>query len=447
MPRLLPSRSRPGKSGGRFPISFQQSLLLLLLLPSFGTFILPSFTRFPSLGSRKGSVARRDAEALARSFDALDRQVSLEEDPDEEVDDGYSSSFEQSAEVQTITREQSLDEGSTNADIEVELALSSSRDDGEAISSEEEEVVEESNAVVTNCAVGIAKGLKKEGIFTFVESLLSTTMNVHIYLYVDKIPEGMTNTSEIRFIIFDQDELPKPWGRFHPSSYRYYIYHEFMKHTGYKYNKVQASDIRDIAFQTDPFDTVKDGEDTVHIFEEDSSMNIGKCWVNSNWISACYGHSLLGRIRPRPISCSGYAIGTPDAMRRYFEAMAGEIGTNLHCEQNGIDQGVHNVLVNHGQAQWQPSKGNHYSPLPTFTSHTNEAGPVFTGGYAEKGNYNQDENGDFKNKVDVLYSVLHQYDRHDYMTPLLEAKAKSAKAARLEREANLALTSRGRAGT
>ena len=32
-------------------------------------------------------------------------------------------------------------------------------------------------------------------------------------------------------------------------------------------------------------------------------------------------------------------------MAAYFAALAHEIGTNVACEQNGIDQGHHNVLV------------------------------------------------------------------------------------------------------
>jgi hypothetical protein len=72
-------------------------------------------------------------------------------------------------------------------------------------------------------------------------------------------------------------------------------------------------------------------------------------------------------------------------MARYFEVMAGEIGENQRCEQNGIDQGMHNVLVNAQLAGWRPTHGRSYAGLPAFVSHSNERGPVYTGGYAAKG--------------------------------------------------------------
>ena len=177
-----------------------------------------------------------------------------------------------------------------------------------------------------------------------------------------------------------------------------------------------------------------------------------------------------------------YAIGGAAAMARYFEVMAGEIGEKTHCEQNGIDQvtsrstrrvmrlteaacrartpitcgvstphlshaarsdarfllmrgvwcgartlsrpfhqGMHNVLVNAALADWAPTHGTKYTGLPSFVSHTNERGPVYTGGYAPKGVYSQTKEGVFLNGDGDAYRVLHQYDRHVYMTEALAA--------------------------
>jgi hypothetical protein len=82
---------------------------------------------------------------------------------------------------------------------------------------------------------------------------------------------------------------------------------------------------------------------------------------------------------------------------------------------------MHNVLVNAALADWAPTHGKKYTGLPSFVSHTNERGPVYTGGYAPKGVYSQTKQGVFLNSDGDVYRVLHQYDRHVYMTEALAA--------------------------
>jgi hypothetical protein len=77
-----------------------------------------------------------------------------------------------------------------------------------------------------------------------------------------------------------------------------------MQTTGRQYERVQACDIRDVAFQADPFESVPPGDDAVHIFQEDASMTIGRCGTNSGWIRACYGVA-AHKVAAQPISCSG----------------------------------------------------------------------------------------------------------------------------------------------
>eukprot|EP00240_Pyramimonas_obovata_P002537 CAMPEP_0118928546 /NCGR_PEP_ID=MMETSP1169-20130426/5777_1 /TAXON_ID=36882 /ORGANISM="Pyramimonas obovata, Strain CCMP722" /LENGTH=724 /DNA_ID=CAMNT_0006870553 /DNA_START=461 /DNA_END=2638 /DNA_ORIENTATION=+ len=288
-------------------------------------------------------------------------------------------------------------------------------------------------------AIGVAKGLKAESIRTFVVTLREHSA-ADIFLFVDAIPANMPAYQGLHFLVFDQNRLPRPWSRYHPSSYRYHLYHEFMQTTGKAYARVQACDIRDVAFQADPFLTVSAGEEAVHIFEEDASMTIGKCGTNSRWIQACYGGAAQ-RVAAQPISCSGYAIGTAKAMAQYFEVMAGEIRENARCEQNGIDQGMHNVLVNSALAGWTATNKRAYSPLPTFVSHSNERGPVYTGGYAPKGNYSWGADGAFLNHDGISYRVLHQYYRHAKLTSALEEVVVRLSAGRMHAPARTSMQS------
>jgi len=275
----------------------------------------------------------------------------------------------------------------------------------------------------SNVVIGVAAGLKAEGVKLFLVSLRKFSQ-AHVFLYVDRVPDNMPKFTNVNFLIFHASELPSPWNRYHPSSYRYYLYHLFMQDIGKNYKKVQASDVRDVVFQADPFEIVEDDLEGVHVFEEDESMTIQKCPVNSKWIAACYGHAVGTTLGSKPISCSGYAIGTSSAMAQYFDVMAGELGARVHCEQNGIDQGVHNVLVNWKLASWRPAHGSlsqHNQP-PQFFHYTLEQGPVYTGGYAPKGEYIRGVHGEFQNQDHVDYHVLHQYDRHASMVVALQER-------------------------
>lgn len=79
--------------------------------------------------------------------------------------------------------------------------------------------------------------------------------------------------------------------------------------------------------QADPFESIsplsgKDESVVVHAFEEDQSMTIGKCGVNSNWIRGCFGSAELGKVANRPISCSGFLVGRREGVIAYVNEMA-----------------------------------------------------------------------------------------------------------------------------
>lgn len=81
----------------------------------------------------------------------------------------------------------------------------------------------------------------------------------------------------------------------------------------------------------------------------------------------CFGSSLLSVIGSKPIICSGVSAGSTAAVLRYTQMMSDIIlSDESHpstgskwkevvgaakfptCERNGVDQGVHNVLLHHG---------------------------------------------------------------------------------------------------
>ena len=95
-------------------------------------------------------------------------------------------------------------------------------------------------------------------------------------------------------------------------------------------------------------------------------MKISQCGWNSAWVSDCFGKEILNSIGTNPIICSGVTSGSRDAVMTYASYMSGLILTSKEviesannekltkiwassifpsCERNGVDQGIHNVLV------------------------------------------------------------------------------------------------------
>jgi hypothetical protein len=260
-----------------------------------------------------------------------------------------------------------------------------------------------------------------------------------IVIFVDKLPDvtsagslaSATDLARVRWVVFDPQALPLPWKNYHPSNARMYLYQRFLRAEGARraaarpllpaYRCVQVSDVRDVAFQSDPFAGCDaPARRGVHVNLEEPSIRIGSEPYNSMWVKDCYGATVLSAIGQNTVSCSGYVIGSALEMDQYVDAMAAELAKHGACESNGIDQGVHNVLL-YAAAR---TRGGDAATLK-WIKHSNAMGPVWTGGYATKGVYTWDDaaRGDAANmavaassasgEVAVIYAVLHQYDRHD----------------------------------
>jgi hypothetical protein len=96
----------------------------------------------------------------------------------------------------------------------------------------------------------------------------------------------------------------------------------------------------------------------VRTFRESEYLSIQDCQWNSQWIKDCFDEELYDEVADKPIINSGVVIGTADAIYDYAVIMEDVVlglnkttwSTHAHtrfpsCERNGVDQGVHNVLV------------------------------------------------------------------------------------------------------
>jgi hypothetical protein len=116
---------------------------------------------------------------------------------------------------------------------------------------------------------------------------------------------------------------------------------------------------------------------------------------------------MLTKIGNNYIICSGVSAGTIDAVLPYLAKMAAVtmgdkshegIPTNMFptCERNGVDQGVHNVLVHTNTIKGLKVWGQQEGPVANMQAQVGQVRKTM-----EVFNYRGDK-----------YAVVHQYDRH-----------------------------------
>jgi hypothetical protein len=154
--------------------------------------------------------------------------------------------------------------------------------------------------------------------------------------------------------------------KYHPSSTRWFLFYDYLKKKDkYRiiYKRVWMIDVRDSYFQNDPFSFVNPHISSFHVFHGVESITISQCGWNGGWVKDCFGNEMLDQMGNNKIICSGVTVGTMDVVYEYLHLMSDiitgkkiskETGKLLQlsnspyfpkCERNGVDQGVHNVIV------------------------------------------------------------------------------------------------------
>ncbi len=199
-------------------------------------------------------------------------------------------------------------------------------------------------------------------------------------------------------------------------------------------------DVRDSFFQSDPFEFIDPSTPSFHIFQGQEAFDIAKCGWNSGWIKDCFGETILRDVGNNKIICSGVSAGTTDVVMDYVHMMSeivqghrippptfdpssptasGSVGEGgqeedvdiiemlterrdkikskfPQCERNGVDQGVHNVLV-------------YKQLIPHIKRWDQSSGPVAN--LQAKVAEFDDASKKITNRKHELSAVVHQYDR------------------------------------
>lgn len=138
-----------------------------------------------------------------------------------------------------------------------------------------------------------------------------------------------------------------------------------------------------------------------------------RCGWNGGWIKDCFGEKKRQKLAKKPIVCSGVSIATFSEAQAYADQMSAIVSDAAFasCERNGVDQGVHNVLLHEDRvagARLVPQRDALVANLQAKVARVGADGVVTTPGGRR-------------------VAVVHQYDRF----PNLAARYYEAYAADL----------------
>ncbi|MBI5544515.1 MAG: hypothetical protein HY901_11535 [Deltaproteobacteria bacterium] len=249
--------------------------------------------------------------------------------------------------------------------------------------------------------LGMCGGYGAEVVRPFVRSLRVTGFAGELALLLHRNPEGTAAALRAEGVTtaleVDLAGVPES---FSYNIARYALFAaELARRPGAE--RVIVSDVRDVAFQRDPFRACA-ADDSLHLFEEHPSKPIGACIWTSSWVRYRYGDAALPSIADRPVVCSGFAMGSAGRMRDYLELVTRELTPPLRSTNYmaGYDQGVVNVLAHGGR-------------IPGLVLHPWPRAAVLHLGNAPRGSVRSNSAGEMVNDQGQVVAVVHQRDRHE----------------------------------
>ena len=264
----------------------------------------------------------------------------------------------------------------------------------------------------------MAHDLDPKNLVVFCASLRNvSTAEVVLFFNapISQRPLEITSKCGVKVEVFDVQGLPHEMQPFHPSTVRWKLIYDFMVNANawQRYRRAWLVDARDTYFQGDPFDMLSIDEPGFYVFNGVESMLIRDDGWNRGWIKDCFSDDVYRQVADKHIICSGVSMGSMDAVLRYLELMNDVVTSRKrfeiskqsrfpNCERNGVDQGVHNVLV-------------YTARLPHLRIFDQTSGPVANlqaGKAIVRGTSVLNAAG---NKV----AVVHQYDRNAALQKML----------------------------
>jgi hypothetical protein len=206
--------------------------------------------------------------------------------------------------------------------------------------------------------------------------------------------------------------------RFQPSTLRWIVYDHYMGLNEVSltngFSKIMFADVRDTAFQADPFELLPTGSNFV--FQEGSVMGAPLSqnqWM-SGWIKDCFSEKILAAAADKPVITAGALLLSLSKGRTYLKLMTSlllvKCGLSQRlpaCERSGVDQAAHNVIVHLGLLSNLDIKSEAEFPLANIANSEIWNHPGMQLENLQTHSYDRTTNSI---QIQPL-AVIHQYDR------------------------------------
>lgn len=266
--------------------------------------------------------------------------------------------------------------------------------------------------------IGIAENTPSENLAIFSGSLRNAAPSADAIIFVNApVPKqhiDIANRWQITLVEYNSATFEPSFLRsYHPSTIRWILFQHVLNNStllSNSYEKVLFADVRDTVFQSDPFPLMQSTSGEFKVFAENLGQSIASCGWNSGWIRDCFGEKIATLIGANEIICSGISMATMDKAQEYLTVMSrimtgqSMLGQRFpKCERNGVDQGVHNVVVH--MALVNSITIHHETDFPiTHLQATSSIDPAFINDpFAIELTFGVE--------TPLVLSVVHQYDR------------------------------------
>lgn len=246
-----------------------------------------------------------------------------------------------------------------------------------------------------NLIVGMVYSYQLDRIAPFFKSLNQSACDASCLLFINNLSRStISGLRDLGVQLLDMD--PSAFRPQHVNNARWLSFYNYFSEPQRAVNLPDAilfTDVRDVAFQADPFNDYSEG---INCYLE--TKKISDCYINRQWILDCYGEDVLERLGHHTITCSGTTIVTKDYILPYLKAMRdGLDNLSNHTKKLVSDQAVHNYLVREGK-------------LDKTVIHAN-GDHVLTIGTAGSVDYRVLPDA-ICNNDGVACPIIHQYDRN-----------------------------------
>ena len=172
--------------------------------------------------------------------------------------------------------------------------------------------------------------------------------------------------------------------------------------------RVLITDVRDVAFQGDPFATgYSDDNAALALFCETPPGDLGSHGANPKWLRTLIGAPMADRFKQSPVVCGGSIMGEPAAVAAMIRQLLALCAIQRSGALNGIgaDQAALNLIVHWGLAN--------AIAVPNFKR-------VATIGYTQPPGVSKD--AILTNPDGTISPIVHQYDRHTAAKQAVEGR-------------------------